>query len=68
MLMKRAGGIFASTVTYGIPFVAIAWGLIHHEHLTFIHLIGLIIVITSSGITTTCFGKSLNSIDLLLTK
>ena len=45
MLMKRAGGIFASTVTYGIPFVAIAWGLIHHEHLTFIHLIGLIIIL-----------------------
>ena len=27
MLVKRAGAIFASMVTYGIPFVAIAWGI-----------------------------------------
>ena len=45
MLMKRAGGIFASTVTYGIPFVAIAWGIINHEHFTILHLIGLVIIL-----------------------
>jgi drug/metabolite transporter (DMT)-like permease len=27
MLVKRAGALFASMVTYGIPFVAIAWGI-----------------------------------------
>lgn len=27
MLVKRASGLFASTVTYGIPFVAIGWGI-----------------------------------------
>lgn len=27
MLVKRAGAIFASMVTYGIPFVAVCWGL-----------------------------------------
>ena len=27
MLVKRAGGLFASLVTYGVPFVAIGWGL-----------------------------------------
>ncbi|MBK6828390.1 MAG: DMT family transporter [Chitinophagaceae bacterium] len=26
IFLKRAGGVFASTVTYGIPFVAIGWG------------------------------------------
>ena len=31
MLVKRAGGIFASMVTYGIPFVAIGWGIILGE-------------------------------------
>jgi drug/metabolite transporter (DMT)-like permease len=31
MLVKRAGGIFASMVTYGIPFVAIAWGIYYNE-------------------------------------
>lgn len=34
MLLKRAGALFASTVTYGIPFVAIAWGLLDHESIT----------------------------------
>lgn len=32
MLVKRAGGIFASMVTYGIPVVAIFWGIIDGEH------------------------------------
>jgi drug/metabolite transporter (DMT)-like permease len=31
MLVKRAGGIFASMVTYGIPVVANIWGIIYHE-------------------------------------
>lgn len=34
MLLKRAGALFASTVTYGIPFVAILWGLIDGEIIT----------------------------------
>jgi drug/metabolite transporter (DMT)-like permease len=29
VLMKRAGAVFASAVTYGIPFIAIGWDLIH---------------------------------------
>lgn len=31
MLVKRSGGVFASMVTYGIPFVAIGWGLVFGE-------------------------------------
>jgi drug/metabolite transporter (DMT)-like permease len=31
MLVKRAGAIFASMVTYGIPVVAIIWGIVYHE-------------------------------------
>ncbi|MDB5190850.1 MAG: family transporter [Segetibacter sp.] len=34
MLVKRAGGLFASTVTYGIPFVAVFWGLLSGEVIT----------------------------------
>jgi drug/metabolite transporter (DMT)-like permease len=30
-LLKIAGGIFASTVTYGIPFVALVWGFVDGE-------------------------------------
>jgi drug/metabolite transporter (DMT)-like permease len=45
ILMKRAGGIFASTVTYGIPFVALGWGVLHHEGITLLHIIGLIVIL-----------------------
>ena len=34
MLVKRAGVLFTSMVTYGIPFVAIFWGLLYGEHIT----------------------------------
>jgi drug/metabolite transporter (DMT)-like permease len=33
MLIKRAGAVFASMVTYGMPFVAIFWGLIIGENI-----------------------------------
>ncbi len=45
MLMKRAGGIFASTVTYGVPFVAIAWDLINKQQVTPLHFIGLAVIL-----------------------
>lgn len=38
MLLKRAGALFASTVTYGIPFVAIFWGLIDNETITMLQV------------------------------
>ena len=31
ILIKRAGGLFASLVTYGIPFIGIGWGIIDGE-------------------------------------
>ncbi len=31
VLVKRAGALFATTVTYGIPFVAVFWGLLYGE-------------------------------------
>ena len=33
-LVQRAGGLFASLVTYGIPFVALFWGFLDHEAIT----------------------------------
>lgn len=46
MLVKRAGGIFASMVTYGIPFVAIAWGIYFGENFGWIQ-VGCLLVILS---------------------
>lgn len=45
MLVKKAGGLFASMVTYGIPFVAIAWGIYFKESVTYLHVIALIIIL-----------------------
>jgi drug/metabolite transporter (DMT)-like permease len=38
MLVKRAGVLFASMVTYGIPFVAVFWGLIYGEFITLLQV------------------------------
>ncbi len=45
MLMKRAGPLFSSMVTYGIPFVAVAWGLYAGETITLSQLFGLLIIL-----------------------
>ena len=34
ILIKRAGGIFASLVTYGVPFIGIVWGVLDGEKIT----------------------------------
>lgn len=44
-LVKRAGGLFASMVTYGIPFIAIGWGLIYGEALSWKEVACLIIIL-----------------------
>ena len=44
-LVKTAGGLFASLVTYGIPFVAIAWGIYFGENITWLHVTALTIIL-----------------------
>ena len=45
MLVKRAGGIFATTVTYGIPFVAIGWGIFYQEVFGWLQIFCLVIIL-----------------------
>jgi drug/metabolite transporter (DMT)-like permease len=45
ILVKRASGLFASLVTYGIPFVALFWGIIFDEPVTAIRLVSLCIIL-----------------------
>ncbi len=45
MLVKRAGAVFASMVTYGIPFVAIAWGIYFKENFSFWQAVCLLIIL-----------------------
>jgi drug/metabolite transporter (DMT)-like permease len=44
-LMKKAGPVFASTVTYIIPFVALGWGIYFGEVVTAIQLVGMAIIL-----------------------
>lgn len=45
VLVKNAGGLFASLVTYGIPFIALAWGFVYGENITWVQMgcLGLIL-------------------------
>ncbi len=45
ILVKKAGAVFASLVTYGIPVVAVAWGLIYGEKITVLQLGCLAIIL-----------------------
>jgi drug/metabolite transporter (DMT)-like permease len=50
-LVKRAGGLFASLVTYGIPFVAIGWGLLDNEKITWIEVSCLLLILAGVYLT-----------------
>lgn len=45
MLVKRAGAVFASMVTYGIPFVAIMWGIIYKEDVGIKQVLCLVLIL-----------------------
>jgi drug/metabolite transporter (DMT)-like permease len=45
VLVKRAGGLFASLVTYGIPFIALFWGFIDGEQISRLEFICLGIIL-----------------------
>jgi drug/metabolite transporter (DMT)-like permease len=46
ILIQRAGGLFASLVTYAIPIVAMIWGLLANESITGIEIGCLAIILT----------------------
>jgi drug/metabolite transporter (DMT)-like permease len=45
VLMQRAGPLFSSMVTYGLPFVAIGWGLLAGESVNGFYLGGLALIL-----------------------
>jgi drug/metabolite transporter (DMT)-like permease len=44
-LLQSAGGVFASMVTYGIPFIAIGWGIYFKENVGLAQCMGLLIIL-----------------------
>lgn len=50
-LVKKAGVLFTSMVTYAIPFVAILWGLLYNEGISLLEVVCLAIIL--AGVTLT---------------
>lgn len=45
ILIKKSGVVFSSMVTYGIPFVAILWGIVDHEKVGFSTVLSLSVIL-----------------------
>ena len=45
MLLKRAGALFASTVTYAIPLVAVGWGIFYGEKISLLQVYSLVVIL-----------------------
>lgn len=60
MLVKRAGILFASLVTYGIPFIALLWGLYDHERITWVSPICLCIILYGVYLANRSEKKEIN--------
>lgn len=65
VLLKRGGAIFASLVTYGIPFVALGWGIYYKEKITLLQIISLMIILSGvylANMDITKIKKSISKI------
>lgn len=51
ILLKQSGALFASMVTYGIPFVAVGWGVLTGEVFGMNQLISMLLILTGVSIT-----------------
>jgi drug/metabolite transporter (DMT)-like permease len=51
MLVKKAGTVYSSMVTYGIPVVANIWGIIFHENVGFIQFLCLGFILVGVYVT-----------------
>jgi len=60
MLMKRAGAVFASMVTYGIPFVAVVWGIWLGETIGIIQVISMGIILCGVAVANRSEGHRRN--------
>lgn len=45
ILIRESGALFASSVTYLIPVVAMGWGLLDHEVVTWIHAVCIAVIL-----------------------
>ena len=67
ILIKRAGGLFASLVTYGIPFIGIFWGVNDGEEIT-IKQMGCLVILLSGVYLANRPDKKESKASALLTE
>ena len=53
VLIKQSGSLFASMVTYGIPFVAFGWGVVFHEKIGWMQVFSLVVILIGVFIANT---------------
>lgn len=46
LLVKRSTALFASSVTFLVPVIALAWGWVYGESITIYELVGLLVILT----------------------
>ena len=51
-LVQRTDALFASSVTYLVPIVAVGWGLYFHEVLSLLQVLGMLLILTGVYFTT----------------
>lgn len=66
VLLQKAGGLFASLVTYGIPFIALLWGIWDKEKITWIQILCLCIILTGVYITNRPEKKIATLVDVAI--
>jgi drug/metabolite transporter (DMT)-like permease len=60
MLVHKAGALFASLVTYGIPFIALLWGFIDGEKITWLEIVCLAIILVGVYLANRKIPKEIN--------
>ena len=59
ILIKRAGAVFSSMVTYGIPVVAIMWGIIYGEQVGWKQVLSLAVILGGVYVANLKFKKEM---------
>jgi len=68
ILLRRAGQLFSSMVTYGIPFVGLFWGFLAGETVMALQIVGLGVIFIGVFLTSKPVNGKLVKPDNMLTK
>lgn len=64
ILVKKAGILFSALVTYGVPFIAMIWGIFDGENITWVQWFCLFIILAGVYLANLPDKKKATSIDI----